>query len=51
MMLYLFFLSNEGILSATTMAVEFAQNCPKSPYFAQRQLSWEILEHHQKLRF
>ena len=32
---FFFFLSNEGMLSATTMTVESTQNCPKQPSFAK----------------
>jgi hypothetical protein len=34
-MMFLFYLSNEGMLSTTAMATESAQNCPKLPNFAK----------------
>jgi hypothetical protein len=32
---FLFFLSNEGMLPATAIAIEFAQNNPKQPNFVK----------------
>jgi hypothetical protein len=48
------FLSNEGMLSATTIATESAQNCPKLPNFVKicpKTISLRNFEKPQKLVF
>jgi hypothetical protein len=40
---FIFFLSNEGMLLAATMAAKSTQNCPILPKSTQRQLAWGTL--------
>jgi hypothetical protein len=46
-----FFFSNEGMLSATAIVAESAQNCQTLPKSAQKQLALGTLKYHQNLRF
>jgi hypothetical protein len=51
MFFFFFFLSNEGMLSSTTIATEFAQNCQILSKSAQKELALGTLKYYQKLRF